>query len=332
MARRLLCLFIIGTLTGFAGALPAAGGEYTVVREETTDLKAVYGQVLSSDVIPARARIAGTVVDLQVEEGSRISAGDVIAVVRDEKLALQMRAIDARLASLEAELANAGDELTRAETLLAQGVTTRQRVDQLRTAFEVVTGQIAAANAERAVVEQQTAEGQVIAPGSGRVIQVPVTRGSVVLAGETVAQVAGGGFFLRLALPERHAAMLHEGLEVHMEGRPSQPGAQALTAGAIAKIYPELENGQVIADVEVPGLEDYYVGERTLVRVPVARRMAIMIPAAAVATRSGIDFVTIVAGEGTREVSVVLGGAHGADDGRVEVLSGLREGDTVVVP
>ena len=49
--------------------------------------------------------------------------------------------------------------------------------------------------------------------GDGRVLEVPLTRGAVVLAGELVAIIGGGGFFLRLAIPERHAFSLREGAE-----------------------------------------------------------------------------------------------------------------------
>jgi RND family efflux transporter MFP subunit len=327
MNHRLSLLALAAVLT----LLPAGAGaaDLEIRTREITDLKAVYGQVLSRDVIPARARISGTVERLEVEEGSRVTAGDVIALVTDPKLTLQMQAVEARITSLEAELTNARDELTRAETLLARGVTTRQQVDQLRTRLDIVTGQIAAARAERAVVEQQMSEGDVAAPSDGRVIQVPVTRGSVVLAGETIAQVAGGGFFLRLSLPERHAALLSVGLEVTMLGRPSETKAEG-TTGRIVKIYPELSNGQVIADVEAPGLDQFYVGERTLVRVPVAARMAITVPEAAVKNRAGVDFVTIRDGGATHDVTVIPGIARG--DGEVEILSGLAEGDTVVVP
>jgi multidrug efflux pump subunit AcrA (membrane-fusion protein) len=92
-----------------------------------------------------------------------------------------------------------------------RGVATAQQVDQLRTAVDVVRGQRAAAEAGRAAVVQQAAEGDVLAPEDGRVLTVPVTRGAVVLAGEPVATIGSGGLFLRLAVPERHAAALREG-------------------------------------------------------------------------------------------------------------------------
>ena len=39
--------------------------------------------------------------------------------------------------------------------------------------------------------------------------------------------------------------------------------------GRIVKIYPEIDNGRVIADAEVDGLDDYFVGERVQVYAPV---------------------------------------------------------------
>ncbi len=74
--------------------------------------------------------------------------------------------------------------------------------------------QVAAAEADRSVIEQRAREGQVLAPTDGRVLTVPVTPGAVVLAGEEIARIASGGYFLRLSLPERHAAEITEGATV----------------------------------------------------------------------------------------------------------------------
>jgi hypothetical protein len=53
----------------------------------------------------------------------------------------------------------------------------------------------------------------------GRILTVPVTKGAVIMAGEPVATIGGGGFFLRLAIPERHAALLSRTLTVRIGGR-----------------------------------------------------------------------------------------------------------------
>ena len=86
---------------------PADAGEFVVQPVTVPDLKAVFGQVQSRDTVPARARIGGTLLSRAVEEGSAVKAGDVIAVVGDEKLALQLQATDARIKALQAQLDNA---------------------------------------------------------------------------------------------------------------------------------------------------------------------------------------------------------------------------------
>lgn len=316
-------------IAAFGPALPVRAGEEIAAPLEVVDYKAVFGRIESRDLLPARARIGGTLTSLEVTEGSTVAAGQVVAMVVDDKLALQLRAIDARIRALDSELVNARTELERAQSLLARGSSTQQRVDQLRTQVEVLGSQTDAARSDRAVVVQQAAEGQVLAPTAGRVLRVPVTRGAVILPGEPVALVAGGGFFLRLALPERHATLLKLGATVAIDGPADSPPI----TGRLVKLYPQIENGRIIADVEVENLAQAYVGERVLVHVPIAQRKAFALPAAAVATRSGIDLVRIATPKGPREVAVVVGATVETASGpRLEILSGIAAGDRVILP
>jgi RND family efflux transporter MFP subunit len=309
-------------------------GEYAVKAFTVPEFKSVFGRVESRDVVPARARIGGTIVSLHVEEGSAVAAGDVIATVVDDKLALQLNALDARIAALAAELANASTELARGKKLLGQGVVPKSRVDALQTQFDVLNGQSDAAKAERSVLVQQSSEGEVIAPAPGRVLSVPVTKGSVIMPGEAVARIAGGGYFLRLSLPERHAAQIKTGDMVRVGARGiGTDAANNAREGKLVKVYPELEGGRVIADVEVDGLGDFFVGERTLVWIPVETRAVISVPAAALSNRHGIDYVKVKAAEGEQDVAVIVGANLVGEDGaQVEILSGLASGDTVITP
>lgn len=289
-----------------------------------TEWKAVYGRIETRDRIPARARLGGTLASLAVTAGDSVTAGQVLATVVDAKIGFQLAAIDAQLEAQAAQLANARTELTRGEDLLARGVTTVQRLDALRTQVDVLAGQIAATTAQRRVLEQQAAEGAVLAPIAGRVLVVPVAAGAVVMPGEAVATIGGGGFFLRIAVPERHAAFLREGAIIRIE----TPGTAS--TGTLARVYPLIENGRVIADVEVPGLPDSFVDARVLVRLPVDTRQALVVPAAAVRSHSGLDFVTLASPDGPLARTVVLGQSHSIDGAEmVEVLSGLAAGDVL---
>jgi hypothetical protein len=68
-----------------------------------------------------------------------------------------------------------------------------------------------------------------------------------------------------------------------------------------------------------------------LVRLPVGTRTALMVPAAAVRTEAGLDFVTVER-DGKKQQRTVVPGEHQAVNGSdmVEILSGLEAGDQVV--
>ena len=261
--------------------------------------------------------------DLIVTEGDEVEAGQRIATVRDDKIDFQVAALDAQLRSLEAQLTKARTELERGETLVNRGIVTAQRLDQLRTDVEVAQNQIASTQAQRSVVVQQGEEGDVLAPAAGRILTVPVTRGAVIMPGETVATLGGGGFFLRLAIPERHSATLVEGSKISISANGEE------LVGRMAKIYPQIENGRVVADVEVDALDSVFVDARVLVEVPVGERQAIVVPRSAVVTRSGIDFVAVTEDGGQVERAVILGEPLRGDSDQIEILTGLSAGDVV---
>lgn len=291
---------------------------------QVTEWKAVYGRIEARDRLPARARIGGTLVTLTVAEGDSVTAGQELGRIVDDKLGFQLSAVDAQIEALTAQLTNAQTELQRGEDLLKRGVSTAQRLDALRTQVDVVSGQIAAQTAQRKVLEQQAAEGRVIAPVAGRVLDVPQAAGAVVLPGEAVALIGGGGFFLRLAVPERHATHLHQGDIIQIE-TPTGPAQ-----GTLARLYPLIENGRVLADVDVPGLPDGFVDARVVVRLPVAQRSALLVPAHAITSRAGLDFVTLTTPDGPVARVVVPGQRQDINGATmVEILSGLQEGDEI---
>ncbi len=307
------------------GLTATRAAELKLEAVDIPEMKAVYGQIQPRNSVLARARLGGTLVRLDVTEGDIVKAGDVIAEVKDDKIDFQIKAVDAQLQGLNASLRDAEVELDRADRLVRSGAASTQRLDQLKTQLDVITNQVRQAEAQRSVLVQQASEGAVIAPSDGRVISVPVTRDAVVMAGETVATIAGGGFFLRLAIPERHAHDLSQGAPIRIE-----TGGETLE-GELVKIYPQIEGGRVTADVEVDGLDTDFVAARVQVELPVGKRRALMVPVTALANRSGVNFVSVRENDQVVERAVVAGEAvELGGERQVEILSGLAAGDVVV--
>jgi RND family efflux transporter MFP subunit len=330
--RRLLALACLG----FAFGLPLSGAQaeepFVVQSRPVDDLKAVYGTVEATDTQAARARIGGTVGRLAADEGDEVKDGQVLAVIADPKLALQLQSIEAQVASLKAERAQAVTDLNRTRTLYSQGVVAKARLDTQRTAVEVLDRNIAAQKAQADVITQQAAEGAVKAPGHGRVLQVLVTPGAVVMAGEEVATIASGAAVLRIEVPERHARFIKQGdtVSIGARGLDRSTAAGDVSQGVVAKVYPRLSNGRVVADISADGLGSYFVGERTMVWISTGQRPAILIPPAYLMVRYGITTVTLDDG---REVVVQTGQTRSSDDGpMVEILSGLHDGDRLQTP
>ena len=312
----------------FASTAMAQAETLTLAPTQITEWKAVQARVETRDVVPARARIGGVIEELTVSEGDLVTAGQQIGLVKDDKIAFQIAAQDAQLASLAAQLATAEAEYQRGETLLNQGVVTRQKLAQLSTDVEVIRNQIAATQASRDVLTQQETEGAVLAPSDGRVLTVPATRGSVILTGEAVVTIGSGGFFLRLAVPERFATVLQAGAGLRIGTGSGE------TVGRLAKIYPEIDNGRVIADVEVDKLDTAFVNARILVEVPIGKRPALLAPVEAVSTRHGIDFVSVEdhAGHAVERAVIVGAPQDGDNAGMIEIITGVSAGDKVVLP
>lgn len=330
-------LAIILSIFGFGHApaahSPPAPATYAVKESIVSDEKSVFATVESANIVPARVRTAGTIVELKVRQGDHVDQGQIVASVGDQKLVLQLKSYAAQVQATQAQVAQAKLEYDRAQRLVSEGAIARTMYDQAHTALNVALSNLKSIAAQRAVIEQQETEGQVLAPTSGRVITVPVTAGTVVMAGDVVATVAEQNFVLRLQIPERHARYLKVDDPVRLDGE--ELGLNGSRFGRIKLVYPQVEGGHVVADAIVEGLTDYFVGQRVRVWVNAGERKAIVVPENLIATRFGIDYARIWSrADGAVDVPVQRGEERAQPDLRngLEILSGLKPGDRLLQP
>ncbi len=328
--RSLISLSLAVSFLASSGLSAAAQDEFAVELKTVEDLKAVFATVESIDSAAARTRIGGTITKLDVDEGTSLRKGDRVALVEDPKLSPQLQAVTARISSLEAQRSLAQTELDRFAKLRQSGTISQARLDQAQTNLDVAERQLAAMQAERNVISQQRSEGAVLAPANGRVLKVHVTAGTNVQPGEVVATLAADAYILRMQLPERHARFIGQGDTVRIGERglaaTSTRSDKAMRTGTIRQVYPELQQGRVVADIEVAGLGDYFVGERVSVFVSTGERQVYVVPAGYLFQRYGVTYAKV---KGLGE-AVVQTGQH--LDGKIEVLSGLKSGDVLVKP
>ncbi len=315
------------------GSALAASQKFIVPERQVTELAPVFGTVEGVRILPARARIAGTVQKLDVKEGDFVGSGEELAIVADSTLLSRQAALAAAIKGAEAQRLEAQQNFTRVQRLIGVGAVSQSAFDQARSALHVAESTLASDIAQHETIARQIAQGAVLAPHAGLVIHTPVSAGSVMMPGDIVAEIAEAPFRIRLAVPERYTRFVKKGALIRVDG--SELGIDHTMFGRIDEIKPAISDGRVIAYASVPDLPDRFVGIKVAVLLPAQKHRAIVIPASYILTLSGSDYVLMQEKTGAViDVPVQRGAARPSPQmpNGIEILSGLRRGDVLVEP
>jgi RND family efflux transporter MFP subunit len=310
------------------------------------------------------SKITGKVIEVNVEEGMAVKAGQVLARLDDStpKAALALAEAQAEAArhgvqENEVHLAQARVTLGRLSQLLKDGIVTQAEVDQAKLDVDATAARIASLRQQIAVAEQQVALQKteldntiVRAPFSG----IAVTKDAQ--PGEMVSPVSAGGGFTRTGIC---TVVDMNSLEIDVDVNESYINRvhphQAVTA--VLDAYPDWPiPGHVITTIPTADRQKATVQVRiafdkldprilpdmgikvTFLReadepngssaATTSTQPVTLVPKAAVQTDSSGSFVFIVQGDTVERRAVRPGGTDGD---RLEVLAGLRGGDKVVV-
>ena len=324
---------LIATLLLLSAGSAAAAERFVVEERTVPDYKTVAATFTTRDIGEARARIGGTLVELRVREGDVVAKDQLLAVVTDQKIALELQSRAAQSAALKAENNRVAADLRRVRAVFDKGFYSKAKLDDAVAAAKSAESAWKAAVAAQAVVAEQAAQGKIIAPAAGKVVRASIPAGSVVVAGDVVAVVASNDPVVRVEVPERDASGLKIGDELKLLADDGAATA-TLASTVIREIYPEVQNGRVTVDLDGKTLGPTFVGERVRVLVATGERRAIVVPQSYVTTRFGVDYVSLAVKSGALDVPVQRGRAiavEGVSDG-IEILSGLRGGDVILRP
>jgi len=306
-----------------------AGERLVLQPSRIADVAEVGATITTRDMAEARARIPGVVTDLAVREGDRVRAGQRIATITDSRLGQEAGAYGAQAAAAEAQAARAKADLDRISFLHKEGVYAKARLDEATAASRAADAQARAARAQQGTVNAVAGQGAVLAPAAGRVLRADIPEGSAVAPGMVIATITAGPPVVRLDVPEGLGRSLSVGAPVTVTGIAGRP-ADAAVGGRVIKVYPGIAGGRLTADAEIALLEPVLVGQRVTARVDVGVREALVVPSRFVDPRFGLHFAMLVSADGKRasDVPVEIRPIAGTDT--VEILSGLKAGDTLI--
>src|SRR3954470_6286751 len=148
-------------------------------------------------------RVPGKIVERLVNTGEQVKAGQPLMRIDETDLRLAVTAKRNAVAAARAVVVQTDADERRYANLVNDGWTSKQRYEQAKAASDTAKAQLAAAEAEAGVAENQATYSVLVADADGTVTQTLGEPGQVVSAGQTVVRLAQAGPREALvALPE----------------------------------------------------------------------------------------------------------------------------------
>ena len=138
-------------------------------------------------------RVAGKIVERLVNVGEQVKAGQPLMRIDETDLRLALTAKRNAVAAARATVVQADADERRYANLVSDGWTSKQRYEQAKAASDTANAQLAAAEAEARVSENQATYSVLVADANGTVTQTLGEPGQVVSAGQAVVRLAQSG-------------------------------------------------------------------------------------------------------------------------------------------
>jgi RND family efflux transporter MFP subunit len=338
-----------------AEALPPVRVQTVKLAEETVpEIYEAMGTVRARVSSVVGARVMGYLREVRVQAGDTVQPGQVIAVIEAREIDSGLKQAEAAreearsaLPEVESAIAAARAQLELAEathrrmkSLFDQKSITQQEFDEAEARLRMARANHEMALAKKAQLEQKIRQAdsavaqaaamkgymEITAPFRGIVVERKAEPGMLAAPGMPIAVIEqSAGYRLEAAVEEGRLGRIRPGMGVEVVldalGAPQQ--------GRVEEIVPALDPGSRSFTVKIAlsgGL--LHSGMFGRARFALGERKALLVPASAIVRQGQVEQVYLVENGAARARLVTTGAAH---SGRLEVLTGLRPGDAVIV-
>lgn len=341
-----------------------------VTRGAVDDFYEATGTVQAKTTTQVSSSVMGRITSFPFSEGDTVTRGQVIvqidnsenktrfdkanAGLKEARAALievdrTAEAAEAAVRTAEANRDLAEKTFGRIRQLHERGSATGQEFDEAQSRFRAANSEVERAKANVAAIRSKkqqieariqqaqadiastrvyTGYTRIEAPVSGVIVKKFAEQGAVATPGQPILSIEDNSRYrLEAAVESSKAAGVRIGQRVNVAidalGDPEM-------FGTVSEILPSADPSSrtVTVKIDLPSNAGLRSGLYGLARFPTASREAVTVPSEAVVTRGQLTGVYVLSADRSAIFRIVTTGK--TTDGRIEVLSGLSEGETIV--
>ena len=308
---------------------------FKVRRERITEKLTYTGTLEALNKINITPEVGGKIAVIHVQEGDRVTKGQLLAELETESIRLQLKQAEAAVAVAEASHADALRNKERMDRLIKENAVSEQQREKIQLAFDAASAQLEQARAGLNLARYALGVSLMKAPFSGVVASKNAEVGDVI---NPMMGGFGGGAGGVLTLMDYSKVKLEVGVSSEDIGRVnkgqgailrvgSHPGRDFRGAVRVVNLTADPQSKkfgvEVVIDNPDGALRPGTFGD--LVFEVQSHENALVVPQIAVLENS---YVFVVEGGKAVKKTVALGIQNTT---MIEVLDGLAEGDPVVV-
>lgn len=270
-------------------------------------------------------RMMSKVTMVSVHEGDKVRAGQVLVRVDGQELADRSRGVASGLDAARSQLRLARAQADRMRSLYADSAATKASLDQAESELQRAEAGLSQVEAQASELRSAADYAVIAAPFSGKVVSRKVDPGALAVPGQTLVSIEDASR-LRLSVNTSTETASRLGRGMHLVGKVGGRAVDAVVEGVV----PTSAGNLVVVNAVVENRMDSLSSAATAtLELPRGKSLVRLVPERGLLREGDLVGVWTRTASGDDRRWIRVGKIHGD---RLEVLSGLAAGDTIVVP
>lgn len=316
-----------------------------VISAETTDLKVQFktiGTATALNTVLVQPRVSGPLLALHFTEGQKVEAGQLLAEIDPAPYQVKLAQAEGQLQQNVAQLKNAELDLALYEKLKTQNSISRQQYNTQQALVNQLKGSLKSNQAQIDAAKLELSYTRIVAPISGKTGLRKVDAGNLVQANSAEGLVSitqSAPIYVVFSIPETQLQSLRMAVQDQQKQQQKlvveawdRNNKQLLATGELTTLDNQIDpaTGTLKLKAQFANSDDQlFPNQFVNVRLNIASRPgAVTIPQDAVQYGADGTFIYVVENKKAQLKMLELGVV---DNGRVEVRSGLKGGDQIVM-